>query len=359
MAPTFHTLKICKIEELTPDAKAISFDIDENLRAAYQFVPGQYLTLRADIDGKDTRRSYSISSPVLDNVLTVGIRQVADGVFSSFAMNDLNIGQAVQVMTPEGRFTATVGCVKNALLIAAGSGITPMMSIAQSLLEGDDEANVTLVYGNRETASIMFREQLEFLKDRYMDRFTLIHILSREDQDVPILNGRIDGDKLNSLTKTGAIDPATCDGIFVCGPEEMIKAVRSTCESLGVDKSNIHFELFTPADGQKPRKAPSKEMLEAAEQGVSVDIILDGTRRSFKLTDADESVLEAANRHGLDLPFSCKGGMCCTCRCKVAKGSAEMAVNYSLEPWEIEAGFTLACQARATSENLTLDFDQT
>ncbi|MGJ8527563.1 2Fe-2S iron-sulfur cluster-binding protein [Maritalea sp.] len=359
MAPTFHTLKISKIEDLTSDAKAISFVPDARLNGAYQFVPGQYLTLRADIDGKDTRRSYSISSPVGTNELTVGIRHVDEGVFSSFAMNDLSVGQDLQVMTPDGRFTANVGDVKDALLIAAGSGITPMMSIAQSLLEGDEEAKVTLVYGNRETSSIMFREQLEFLKDRYMDRFTLIHLLSREDQDVPILNGRIDGEKVKSLTKTGAIDPASSDGIFVCGPEEMINVVRTTCEEMGVEKSKIHFELFTPADGQKPRKAPTKEMLEAAEQGVLVEIILDGTKRSFKLTDANESVLEAANKHGLELPFSCKGGMCCTCRCKVAKGSAEMAVNYSLEPWEIEAGFTLACQARPTSDNLTLDFDET
>lgn len=358
MAPKFHELAICKIEELTDDAKTISFQIPKGLKSDYAFTPGQYLTLRADVDGKDVRRSYSISSPLGGCELTVGIRKVDDGVFSSFATNSLQVGQSLQVMTPEGRFTAKVGASKQALLIAAGSGITPMMSIAQSLLEGDDEANVTLVYGNRETKSIMFREQLEFLKDRFMDRFTIIHILSREDQDIPILNGRIDGNKIKALNNASAIDLAAADGIYICGPGEMIEAIRATCEEMGVAKSNVHFELFTPADGQEPRKAPTKEMLEAAEQGVSVEIILDGSRRSFKLTDANETVLEAANRHGLELPFSCKGGMCCTCRCKVANGSAEMAVNYSLEPWEIEAGFTLACQARPTSDNLTLDFDE-
>jgi len=357
MAPTFNTLKISKITELTADAKAISFELGDGQQQAYEFTPGQYLTLRETINGKDTRRSYSISS-ALGQDLTVGIRHVEDGVFSTFATQELKEGQQLEVMTPDGRFVANVGEVKEALLIAAGSGITPMMSIAQSLLEGDDEANVTLVYGNRETKTIMFREQLEFLKDRFMDRFTVIHILSREDQDVPILNGRIDADKIQALINTASIDPKAADGIYLCGPESMIETARSSFEAAGVDAENIHFELFTPADGQKPREAPTKEMLEAAEQGVSVNIILDGSTRSFTLTDANETVLEAANKHGLELPFSCKGGMCCTCRCKVAKGSAEMAVNYSLEPWELEAGFTLACQARPTSDKLTLDFDE-
>ena len=358
MAAKFHELTISKVEDLTSDAKAISFAIPSDLRNAYDFEPGQYLTLRAEIEGEDVRRSYSISSPLGENALTVGIRRVEGGKFSSYATNELKAGQKLQVMTPDGRFTAKIGELKNALLIAAGSGITPMMSIAQSLLEGDLDANVTLVYGNRETKSIMFREQLEFLKDRFMDRFTLIHILSREDQDVPILNGRIDADKIRALDNTNAIDLVGADGIFICGPGEMIEVVRDTCAALGVDNAKVHFELFTPADGQEPRKAPTKEMLEAAEQGVAVEVILDGTKRSFKLTDADQTVLEAANAHGLDLPFSCKGGMCCTCRCKVANGSAEMDVNYSLEPWEIEAGFTLACQARPTSDKLTLDFDE-
>lgn len=200
MAPKFHELTISKIEELTQDAKAISFAIPESLRNDYQFTPGQYLTLRADIEGDDVRRSYSISSPLGANELTVGIRRVEDGKFSSFATADLQVGQKLQVMTPDGRFTASIGNTKDALLIAAGSGITPMMSIAQSLLESDEDANVTLVYGNRETKSIMFREQLEFLKDRFMQRLTLIHILSREDQDVPILNGRIDADKIKALS---------------------------------------------------------------------------------------------------------------------------------------------------------------
>ncbi|MCF4097403.1 2Fe-2S iron-sulfur cluster-binding protein [Maritalea mediterranea] len=358
MTPKFHTLTISKIEELTPDARAISFALNDDLREAYAFKPGQYLTLRSTIDGKDVRRSYSVSSPLGCTDLTVGIRRVEDGVFSSFAANDLKVGDQLEVMTPDGRFVADIGGMKNALLIAAGSGITPMMSIAQSLLEGDDEAEVTLVYGNRETGTIMFREQLEFLKDRFMDRFTLIHILSREDQDVPILNGRIDADKIKALVNTGAIDPKAADGVFLCGPGEMIEVARQSLEGMGVAHDKIHYELFTPADGQTPRKAPTKAQREAAEQGVKVEVVLDGTTRSFTLSDPEDTVLEAARKHGLELPFSCKGGMCCTCRCKVAKGSAEMDVNYSLEPWEIEAGFTLACQTRPTSDELTLDFDE-
>jgi ring-1,2-phenylacetyl-CoA epoxidase subunit PaaE len=358
MTPKFHTLTISKIEELTPDARAISFALNDDLRDAYAFKPGQYLTLRSTIDGKDVRRSYSVSSPLGCNDLTVGIRRVEDGVFSSFAANDLKVGDQLEVMTPDGRFVADIGGMKNALLIAAGSGITPMMSIAQSLLEGDDEAKVTLVYGNRETGTIMFREQLEFLKDRFMDRFTLIHILSREDQDVPILNGRIDANKIKALVNTGAIDPKAADGVFLCGPGEMIEVARESLEGIGVAHDKIHYELFTPADGQTPRKSPTKAQREAAEQGVKVEVVLDGTKRSFTLSDPEDTVLEAAHKHGLELPFSCKGGMCCTCRCKVAKGTAEMDVNYSLEPWEVEAGFTLACQTRPTSDELTLDFDE-
>lgn len=356
MAPKFHELSICKVDQLTEDSVAIAFDIPEALRDEFAFEPGQYLTLRATIGGADVRRSYSISSAVGAPFLTFGVRHVTDGVFSSFANSSLQSGDSLQVMTPQGRFVARPKSL-HLLLLAAGSGITPMMSLAASMLASDGSATVTLVYGNRQTDSIMYRGALEMLKDRYMQRLTVIHLLSREEQDVPLLNGRLDGEKLATLCRVGAIDPAAMDGVFLCGPGEMIDELSAELTKQGVAKDKIKFEKFTPADGQAPRVVASDRAKAVAENGATVEVILDGTRKRFTLLEAGETVLEAAKRQGLDLPFSCKGGMCCTCRCKIVQGSAEMAVNYSLEKWETDAGFTLACQTRATSENLVLDFD--
>jgi ring-1,2-phenylacetyl-CoA epoxidase subunit PaaE len=356
MAPKFHELTIREIRPESDDSVAITFDVPEALKADYAFVPGQYLTLRATIDGADVRRSYSISSPLGAEGLTVGVRRVDDGVFSTFANDVLKAGDTLQVMTPEGKFTAATGGAAKYLLLAAGSGITPMMSIAISTLEASPDAEVTLVYGNRTTKSVMFRETLEFLKDRYLGRMTLIHILSREEQDVPLLNGRVDAAKVTALANVGAIDPKGADAVFVCGPGEMIDEVTGALAALGV--ANVRSERFTPAEGSAPRKAPSAKAQAAAAKGVAVEVVLDGVRKAFIIENAEDSVLDAAHKQGLELPFSCQGGMCCTCRCKVVNGSSEMAVNYSLEPWEVEAGYTLACQTRATSDKLVLDFDQ-
>lgn len=345
----FHQLTIQTVTHETPDAVAITFDVPADLNGTFDWKPGQYLTLRSDIDGEDLRRSYSIAS-LPGKPLTVGVKRVEDGKFSTFAQG-LQAGDTIQVMPPEGRFT-TRG-EKRLLLIAAGSGITPMVSIAADQLAQGHE--VTLVYGNRATGSIMFRDALDALKDMYTDSFTLVHILSREPQDVDLLNGRITGDKIAALGRAGAID-LTADGVYLCGPGDMIDDVAATLESEGVAKEAIHFERFYE-DGDAPRAPKSAEAQAAAEQGVTVEVILDGTRRVFDFDAQDDTVLDAAARQGLELPYSCKGGMCCTCRCKVEEGSAEMATNYSLEPWELEAGFTLGCQARPTSEKLVLDFD--
>jgi ring-1,2-phenylacetyl-CoA epoxidase subunit PaaE len=345
----FHNLTIREISNETSDSVAISFDVPSDLAEIFAFQPGQYLTLRATVDGDDVRRSYSIASAP-GAALTVGVKQVADGVFSSFAQV-LKPGATVSVMPPEGRFV----CKDEAsiVLIAAGSGITPMVAIASDALARG--ANVTLVYGNRKTASIMFREALDALKDKYLNRFSLIHILSRETQDVALLNGRVTGDKVMSLANAGAIDLEQADGVFLCGPGEMIEDVTQALADRGIAESLIHFERFYQ-DGEAQRP-PSDAALAAAAEGVSVTVVLDGTTRTFQVEAGDNTVLDAAARQGLELPFSCKGGMCCTCRCKVAQGTAEMATNYSLEKWELEAGFTLACQTRPTSDDLVLDFD--
>lgn len=342
----FQDLTIANIRPEGRDGVAITLAGTE----AMEWTPGQYLTLRARVDGKDIRRCYSIAS-LPGAPLTVGIKRVEGGAFSTFAQG-LHAGDGIKVMPPEGRFV--LRDEQRIVLIAAGSGITPMVAIAGAALARG--AEVALLYGNRDSGSIMFRAALESLKDRYMGRFTLIHVLSREDQDVALLNGRITGDKLRAMTRAGAVDPNRADGVFLCGPGAMIDDLSLALTAIGVAPDRVHSERFhTNEDG--PRPARSATALAATAGGVAVDVVLDGITRRFEVGAGDDTVLDAAERQGLELPYSCRGGMCCTCRCKVTQGTAEMAVNYSLEPWELKAGFVLACQARPTSETLVLDFD--
>lgn len=357
MASRFHELKVAAIARETHEAVAVAFDIPDHLREVFAFRPGQYLTLSADIDGQEARRSYSICSAPGEATLRVGVKKVADGRFSSFVNERLSVGDTIRVMPPEGRFTSLAGERHDYILIAAGSGITPMLSIAKTVLGHEPGSTVTLVYGNRSSDSIMFLEELEDLKDRHMQRFAIVHVLSREAQDVDLLNGRIDGARIRQLAAGGLIDPASADGVFLCGPGKMIDEVTSALNALGVEEDRIRFERFTPS-GDAPKARPrSAEAQQAAEAGIEIEVVLDGIRRRFPMSQADATVLDAAHRAGLEIPYSCAGGMCCTCRCRVAEGAAEMAVNYSLQPWEIEAGFTLACQTRPTSKKLVLDFD--
>ncbi len=346
----FHDLTISAVRRETDDSVVLSFDIPTELADAFAYRPGQYLTLRGSVAGEDIRRSYSIAS-VPGAPLCVGIRHVEGGAFSSHAQT-LEPGAKLAVMPPEGRFT--LGEERDLLLIAAGSGVTPMVAIAGAALARG--ARVTMVLGNRRTDSIMFRSALDALKDRYMDRFTMIHILSREPQDIELMSGRITGDRIAALANAGAIAPDAADGIFLCGPGGMIDEVTQALGARGVAPERIHFERFYQ-DGETPPIPRSPRAEAAAAAGVAVSVLLDGTRRTFRFEAEDTSIVTAAERQGLELPYSCKGGMCCTCRCKVTDGSAEMATNYSLEQWELEAGFTLACQARPTSDTLALDFD--
>lgn len=346
----FHSLTLQSVTHETTDSVALSFEIPADAVDKFAFQPGQYLTLRADVNGDDIRRSYSIAAA--DNqTMTVGVKHVDDGAFSTFAQS-LSAGDKIQVMPPEGRFT--IDAKGPVILIAAGSGITPMVAMAAQVLDRGDE--VTLIYGNQRTESIMFRSALDDLKDRYLDRFTMIHILSREEQDVDVLNGRITGDKINALADADAIDLTSASGVYLCGPGDMIDDVAGALEKRGVAKSAIHFERFFQ-EGEAQRPAKSAKAEKAAQSGVAVTAILDGTRREFTFAKDDENMIDAAARQGIELPFSCKGGMCCTCRCKVAEGTAELPVNYSLEQWELDAGFTLGCQTQPTSAKVTLDFD--
>ncbi len=353
----FHDLIVTGIERQTPEAVAVSLDVPPELADDFQYLPGQYLTLAATIDGEDIRRSYSICSAPGDDHLKVGVKKVEDGLFSSFVNDRLNVGDALQVMPPEGRFTPEKGGDHHYLLIAAGSGITPLLSIAKTVLANEPGSQITLVYGNRSTGSIMFREDLDDLKDRYLGRFSLIHVLSREAQDVELLHGRIDGERITGLSNAGLIDPVNSDLTFICGPGEMIDSVSAAVIAMGVPGKQIRYERFTVDGEMAPPKAPSRAVHDAAEKGVAVEVLLDGVRSGFNVSDPEITLLAAGRDAGLDLPYSCAGGMCCTCRCRIVEGSAEMAVNYSLQPWELEAGFTLACQTRPTSEKLVLDFD--
>lgn len=353
-APKFHELTIQSIDHTTADAVVLEFHIPDALKPDYRFTPGQYLTLRADIDGEDVRRSYSICSPLGSPNLKVGVKRIDGGLFSNHALN-LAAGDRLRVMTPQGRFTAPIAGKHDYLLLAAGSGITPMVSIASSVLAGEPESTVTLCYANRTTDSVMFKETFEDLKDRYMTRFLLTHVMDEETQDVELFNGRLDAEKLATLTTRGLIDPDKYHGIYICGPQPMIEAASSALEELGAPKDRIKFELFTPST-PLPIASDSKQEADITAPGAKVEIILDGSIRSFNLPQGDR-LLDAAAKSGLDLPYSCANGMCATCRCKLVSGEASMIQNFSLEKWEEDSGFVLACQLQPSTDKITLDFD--
>jgi len=354
----FNNLEICSVRSQTDRAVSIGFSIPRSLRQQYRFIAGQYLTLRAEIDGEDIRRSYSICSAVSDvNQLEVGIKQVDGGVFSNYAAG-LKVGDCIDVMTPQGRFTAPIGAPDvrhDYLLIAAGSGITPCLSIIRSVLAEEPLSNLSLIYGNRSSNSIMFRDEIGALKDQYMSRFVVNHVMSRERQDVPLLNGRIDADKIEVMVDSGVIHPKQSDGIYICGPIEMTEAVTQVLRDSGVDSARLHTELFF-VDGS-PRPVAASEPSQPSMDGCQVTIIMDGVESDIQVDGEKQTVLQAAIESGLDMPFSCAGGMCCTCRCKISEGKVKMDVNYSLAEWEVNAGFTLACQSRPLTDTLTLDFD--
>lgn len=355
MAPRFHPLRLASVRRDTADAVVLGFDVPPALRESFAFVPGQHLTLRTGIGGAEVRRSYSICVPAGSERLEVAVKRVPGGVFSAHAQ-DLVPGTMLDVMPPQGRFAAPVGGRHDYLLIAAGSGITPVVSIAESTLAGEPESTVTLVYGNRDSASILFRDRLDDLKDRYLTRFRLIHVLSREAQDVALFHGRIDGPRLDALAAHGLIEPAAADAVYICGPLAMAETARAALTAQGVAPERVHVELFTPAEGATGPAPRAADPAAAGTAAAEIEVILDGARRRFP-AEPGESPIAAAARAGIDLPWSCANGMCATCRCKLVEGAASMVQNYALEPWETEAGYMLACQTRPTTPRIVLDFD--
>ena len=360
----FVELPIARVSPEAAGAVAITLAVPPEQRAAFGFEPGQFLTLRALIGGQEQRRSYSISSPrslyTTKGELTLGIRPVDGGVFSQWAATQLKAGDTLQVLPPDGRFTVRRPRALHRVGFAAGSGITPILSILTSTLEESPSAKFTLVYGNRRMNSVMFNEALQDLKDRYRDRLTLIHILSRQAQEVPLLEGRIDGDKVRALIDT-LLPAASMDEVFVCGPEAMIEATEQALLAAGVKAERIHSERFTsPTLDALPREQRLALKLgrdEATQGEVELTVLLDGKAHALRM-DRGERVLDVALEAGLDLPWSCRAGVCCTCRAKVMEGRVEMDKNFTLEPWEMEQGFVLTCQSRPCTGRVVVSYDE-
>ncbi len=354
MAARFHSLTISDLRRETDDAVSLAFAVPDELRDEYGYTPGQYLTLRAAIDGEDVRRSYSICSGLDDGELRVAIKRVEGGAFSTWVNEQLRAGDALDVMTPDGRFGVPIesGSSRTLVAFAAGSGITPILSIAKTVLK-HETGRFFLFYGNRTTAGIMFREQLEDLKDRYMSRLAVFHVLSREQQDLAVLNGHLDAAKVG-LAMRAIVPVASVDQAFVCGPQPMIEGLEKALAALGMARERVHVERFTPGVGGRPRPVV---VAASAQPKAIVTVISEGARFDIPVADG-EAIIDAAIRAGRSLPYSCKGGMCCTCRAKLIEGRVEMTVNYSLEPWETDAGYVLTCQSHPMTERVVIDYDQ-
>jgi ring-1,2-phenylacetyl-CoA epoxidase subunit PaaE len=347
----FFPLRVADLRRETGDCVSLAFEVPPALRDTFAYQPGQYLTLRATLSGNEVRRSYSICSGADDGELRVAIKHVPGGRFSGYANTSLRTGDTLEVMPPEGRFGAPTG-PHTYVAIAAGSGITPILAILKTVLARDPAANCLLLYGSRSTAGILFRGELEDLKDRYLDRLTVLHVLSREEQDLPILSGRLDAERIRRLLPT-LVDPAAIDHALLCGPGGMIEAATETLAALGVPLQHIRSEHFAPAPDRGPLRTPSTS---AEATFARATIVHDGKTNEISIA-AGEPILEAAIRAGLDLPWSCRGGMCSTCRARLTEGAAAMETNYALEPWETEAGFVLTCQAHPTTPHVTVDYD--
>lgn len=362
-AVRFHDLAVKRVSPEAAGSVAITFDIPAASREAFQFEPGQYLTLRAQVNGQDVRRTYSISSPrsrlARHGELEVGIRPVEGGVFSNWAAANLKAGDTLAVLPPDGKFTVKKQRAIHRVGFAAGSGITPILSIAATTLEEQPDSKFTLVYGNRRMASVMFNEALQDLKDRYANRFTMVHILSRQAQEVDLLEGRIDAAKVQQLVAT-LLPAASMDEVFICGPEAMITATEAALKAAGVPESRVYAERFTTS-ADMAAKVQADTDAKAAGSGlgklVALRVLLDGKYHEVPMGTSD-NVLDAALNAGLDLPFSCKGGVCSTCRCKVVEGSVHMDKNFALDASETAQGYVLSCQARATTPALVVSFDE-
>jgi ring-1,2-phenylacetyl-CoA epoxidase subunit PaaE len=357
MSTHFHTLRIKKLIRETADCISMVFDVPENLQSAFEYKEGQNITIKKVIGGEEIRRSYSICNAPFEHELKVAVKKVEGGKFSSFANDELKENDTLEVMSPAGKFNARLSDTERPcyLAIAAGSGITPVISIIKHTLHLQPNSHFTLIYGSKTRHSIIFFEELEALKSKYMDRFNLINILSQEATDAEIFHGRINNAKLSAFQKV--INYSNMQAAYLCGPENMIFNASELLQKAGLDKSKIHFELFASSGFQNTQQTGNAviETDEGPKSQVSINV--DGRTFSFELGYNNKSILDAALQNGADLPFACKGGVCCTCRAKLLEGKVSMDVNYALEPEELEQGFILTCQSHPTSEKVVIDFD--
>ncbi|WP_437880672.1 1,2-phenylacetyl-CoA epoxidase subunit PaaE [Pseudomonas sp. LRF_L74] len=354
----FHSLTIKEVRKETRDAVSIAFDVPAELQDDFRFTQGQYLVMRTQLDDEEVRRSYSICSGVQEGELRVAIKRVPGGRFSAYANEVLKAGQQLEVMPPAGSFYVPLDPNRHGhyLGVAAGSGITPILSIITSTLEREPNSRFTLLYGNRSSSGALFRDKLEDLKNRYLQRLNLIFVFSREQQDVDLYNGRIDADKCGQLFSRW-IDVKSLEAAFICGPQAMTETVRDQLKANGMTAERIHFELFAAAGSNEKREArQAAAALDSASSQITV--ISDGRELSFDLPRNTQSVLDAGNAIGAELPYSCKAGVCSTCKCKVVSGEVEMDSNHALEDYEVAAGYVLSCQAFPISDKVVLDFDQ-
>jgi len=356
----FHPLKVVAKQAETADSVRIDLEVPETLQDTFAFLPGQHLPIQLEKDGKRLRRTYSICSAHGHWPLQIGVRVQPGGQFSAYTAESLSVGDSLDVMPPTGRFHADVDAnhAKFYLGVAAGSGITPVLSIIASLLEGEPNSRCALFYGNRKQGTTMFIEDLYALKNRFPERLQLHFVFSREEQEFSISAGRIDADKMHELLER-LCDGVTIDEVFVCGPDTMIDAVEQAMIDRGLAAEKVHSERFGA-----PRLAANKVSGDAAADAPadadqsSVTVIMDGHKKSFVMSRGGSSIVDAAAANGIELPYSCKGGVCATCRTHLREGEANMANNYGLEPWEVEQGYVLACQSRPVSAKLTLDYDK-
>lgn len=350
----FHELRVTEVAPLTADSVAVTFDVPPKLASAFSFLPGQHVTVRRVIDGEDVRRSYSICAPAGNGKLRVGVKRLPGGVFSTFATTELEAGDTLEVMAPVGEFTIDIdpSRARRAVAIVAGSGITPVLSLISTSLEQEPSAAWTLLYGNRTANSVMFLDELEGLKDRYHPRFQMFHILSREGSDVPLLSGRIDAEKIRTVHDR-LLGAREVDGWYLCGPYDMVEMARLTLGELGVGDHRIHDELFF-AGPLDPSALPPEPP--PGEGTVNLTVILDGRAVDTRMTP-ETSILDAALRVRSELPFSCKGGMCATCKGRIEEGEVRMDKNYALIDSEVEAGYVLTCQAHPTTDRVVVRYD--
>jgi len=353
----FHNIKVADIYKETKDCVVITFDIPAKLKDKFKFTQGQHLTIRKEINGQDIRRNYSLCSSPMDNEWKVAVKTIREGIFSNYAFNQLKKGDELQVMPPHGEFY--VECEENAsknyIAFAAGSGITPILSIIKTHLLKEPKSTFKLFYLNRTVKSIIFKEEIEQLKSRFFHRFQVFYFLTKEHRDIPFLNGRFDKEKLAVLTKT-FIDIEDTAHAFICGPQDMIFLIRDELQFAGLPKEKIHYELFFTGSSEEENRHIA-EVLEQRADGTEVTIIDAGKEFHFIMDDDYDTILDGALAAGADLPFACKGGVCSTCKCKLIEGKVQMKVNYALEDKELANNFVLSCQSVPTSKKVVVDFD--